>query len=268
MRRWKLAACVLTLVAALSFAAVLSAEGPAGYDEEQYTKPWMDEVFGCRLAVKTAGTEFGASEPILVQWELKNVSQEPQEIANRLGAGAWYFRVKDQLGDTVPLTRYGRQLRGEVPSHPRRGSMAGTTLYPGQSMRATLVLNQFCDLSLHGTYTVTVAMNIGKGVDFVKLKAAPLTVKVGSAGFGLSGRLQSLALTEEPDRKRAELTGIGRTLEHGIDVVKDSARNDESESVRDAAREVLAKLHGATVEPPAPGRQNSHKPAGATRATH
>lgn len=264
MGKGKLTACVLAGVAALSVAIVLSAEGPAGYDEEQYTKPWMDEVFGCRLTVKTAGTEFGAGEPIVVQWELKNVSQEPQKIAMRLGPEVWFFRVKDQLGDSIPLTRYGRQLRGEIPSRGRRGSMAGTTLYPGQSMRATFILNQFCDLSLHGTYTVTVAMNIGKGVDFVKLKAAPLTVKVGSAGFGLSGRLQSLALTEEPDRKRAELTGIGQTLEHGIEVVKDSARNDGSESVRDTARKVLAKLHGATVEPPAPGGQNSHKPADGT----
>lgn len=214
----------------------------------------MDEVFGCRLTVKTARTEFDGSEAILVQAELKNISQEPQEIAMRLGPEVWYFHVTDQLGDSVPLTRYGRALRGEVPSHARRGSNTATTLQPGLSIRETIVLNHICDLSMHGTYSVTVAMNIGRGVDFVRLKAPPLTLKIGSPGFTLSADVQRLALTGEARDKKATILAMAPKLQDTIDAVKESGRSDETGIVRAAARTLLARIAGAAAEGIAQGR--------------
>ena len=112
---------------------------------------------------------------------------------------------------------------------------------------------------MHGTYTVTVGQRIGMGIDFVTLQAPPLTVEVGMPGFGLSAQIQRLALTDEPDRREAVLTGVGQTLQRGIGVVKASARDDESQQVRQAAQRVLTELHAATADgsdangAPAPG---------------
>jgi len=223
--------------------------GPA-FDEE-YQKPWMDEVFGCRLTARTVDMGPGFREPLLVEVELKNVSGVPQHISWR-NDGGYAFRVTDQLDDPVPLTRYARQLRGEVPAHPRHGSVGGSSLYPGQSMRDIIVLNQFCDLSMHGTYSVTVGKRIGKGVDFVTLKAPPLTLRVGMPGYGLSAQVQRLALSEAPERREDVLKAIGEELRRGIDLVKKSARDDESETVRAAARKVLADVRKAAAEGAAP----------------
>ncbi len=101
---------------------------------------------------------------------------------------------------------------------------------------------------MHGTYSVTVALGIAKGVDFVKLKAPALTLRVGSPGFTLAADVQRLALTVEAESREAVVRAMGNRLQSTIRILTEVARNDESEAVRSAARAVLSQINSATAE--------------------
>ena len=93
---------------------------------------WGNETGGLIASLSAEKRQFRPGEPILISFQLKNVSEQPQVVFH---SGFWpnhRLSVKDARGYNIPLTALGKETRAVFGSDtPRRKNFA-VTLAPDQ----------------------------------------------------------------------------------------------------------------------------------------
>jgi hypothetical protein len=136
---------------------VLSLLGAAGNSQAQAAK--STDLYSITISTQHSTVKVGS--PIVLRIITKNVSDH---VINRIlisGSGTEKlskFRIdlRDESGNLVKETPYGRTVHGTVPDRPHGGSMiiGEEPLDPGQTLDQELDLSKEYDLSRPGTYTV------------------------------------------------------------------------------------------------------------------
>lgn len=99
---------------------------------EEVSEVWGNETGGLIASLNADKTLFHPEEPILVRFQIKNISDRPQTVWH---SGFWpnhRLIVKDSKGDNVPLTALGEQTRAVFGSDTLRRKNFAVTLAPGK----------------------------------------------------------------------------------------------------------------------------------------
>jgi hypothetical protein len=122
---------------------------------------------GLTLSLRFAHTQgesaaFEAERPIGIHVSIKNISGQEKvvptsDILNVAASiGQAVLIVKDDKGEMIPLTRFGKsyQKRAGIVTDPIM--IAPFTLKPGEEARNSIALNRIFDMTQSGTYTFSV----------------------------------------------------------------------------------------------------------------
>ena len=128
---------------------------------------------GVALILRIAKTSL-VEQPINLEISLRNETKS-KLIHGVNGYSDWNLVVKDERGETVPLTRFGqRWLVGS-----KINASSTRALAPGASYSTTLNLARPFDLSVGGTYQVSVRCSVNDfRPDQVILESTPITFEV------------------------------------------------------------------------------------------
>lgn len=124
-------------------------------------RKWGDEVNGCRMAIEVDKKEFDPCTPIKVTVYITNTGKTvlPVIFVDLYTQNS--FTVKNDKGETVPLTRLGEMLTRETVIFGRSGS----NLESGEETYYSFVLNMVHDMTAEGSYSVTLKRKIWKRGD-------------------------------------------------------------------------------------------------------
>lgn len=133
------------------------------------------------IAIKTSQTVVKTGSDVVVQVEMKNISQVDVPDGAPLADGpttSFQWEVRDSSGKQVAMTDYGlRANHLDSPNGVPRvwaGSFFSAPLAPGKVITQTLALTKEYDLSKPGKYTVQASR--GDGQTRVKSNIITLTV--------------------------------------------------------------------------------------------
>ena len=114
-----------------------------------------------RLSIGSKQLEFKVGDEIVIEVTFTNPSDKPVLAAPALPTAEVSYRldVRDEKGDLVPETSFGRKLRTRKDNSGRETVTVFQTaplryLNPGESIKEHIILNRLCDLSRPGTYIV------------------------------------------------------------------------------------------------------------------
>ena len=112
---------------------------------------------GLQLFLRPQKPTFSAEEPVMVDMELRNGRKTDlsfEDFGSALRSVS--VTIKDEQGQEVPLTAFGKHLYGKQPF------LLGQDVFVPAAMRATyhFWLNRAFDTSLPGTYAVTIRKTI------------------------------------------------------------------------------------------------------------
>ncbi|MCC7157776.1 MAG: hypothetical protein IT161_24560 [Bryobacterales bacterium] len=139
------------------------------------------------LSIRSKQPEFRVGEEIAIEVTFTNTSEKPVLAAPVLPTAEVSYKldVRDEKGDPVPETSYGRKLRAGKDDSGRETVTVFQTaplryLQPGESIKEQIVLNKLYDLSKPGAYTVQAQAqsdNEGKA----KSNRFTITIKAGAS---------------------------------------------------------------------------------------
>ena len=99
---------------------------------EEVSGIWGNEAGGLIASLRAEKRQFRPGEPILIGFQLKNVSERPQVVFH---SGFWpnhRLSVKDARGYDIPLTALGKETRAVFGSGTPRRKNFTVTLAPDQ----------------------------------------------------------------------------------------------------------------------------------------
>lgn len=140
---------------------------------------WGDPIDGWRLAAALDKTTFSAGEPIVLTVALQNTS--PRDRAHDPGCAELdtELECRDGQGNPTSPTALGRRLAER--RDPPRTSQA--TLATGQVFVHEVSASQRLDLSLPGSYTVTVTRCVPRaGAEAARLVSQPCHLEITERG--------------------------------------------------------------------------------------
>ncbi len=238
--RWKalssVFAGVLVLITAGAVVGLTLQYGPAMPD-------WPQEARGIRISAELARDSFGYGEPIMVLVRLKNTADQDQVV--RTSRYFWKFRGRDEeSGASVPPTRYGRYIAGELPNQPRHFGVHGGLVSPGGETTELLQLDRILDLTMPGNYTVVVGcLGVHRDDPEVMIGSKPLRFEVGGGG-GASGLAQLLTFGGEDLWQYSIPRSLRNQLSEYVSLLAKAATGPEPYN----AREELQKLKADVLE--------------------
>lgn len=143
---------------------------------ERMEGQWGVESEGFMMSARSEKEEVGACEPVVVAVRIKNVSDRILSFPESSPESDYGIEVKDDRGEQMPLTRYGKNVLRSGEEHRR----VVTKLDPGAEHQQKLLVNRIYDMSTSGTYFVQISRDVfkrdGKGV--AKVKSNVLKIKV------------------------------------------------------------------------------------------
>lgn len=126
------------------------------------TKPVSGPVVeGLILTISSLKKSYTANEPVLVTTKVKNVSKTTIELG---GIYYWYhnrFQLSFAGRKNIPLTLFGQQVLAASANNGNAAAPA-ISLKPGKTVQYIFVLNRLHDMSLNGTYRVSVSAQVPK----------------------------------------------------------------------------------------------------------
>jgi hypothetical protein len=133
------------------------------------------------LKLSASSEDVKAGSQVRIEIIFTNTSDQEIHLSRPPGdvpeaAYSYAFEVRDEKGELVPETRYGRPFKDGTARI--RGSWAGWTLKPGESLKEASILNQLFDLSLPGRYTVRVSHEIPQGFGKGSVKSNTITITI------------------------------------------------------------------------------------------
>jgi hypothetical protein len=117
---------------------------------------WGPVVGGWRLSISLDRTEFRPVDPIILTIVFENASTSPQEYGAQAKFFDYFLSCRDEQGKEVPLTLYGERMKG----NRGHGRYVGGELNHGERLVNELSITRFLDLTLDGTYTLTVSRDV------------------------------------------------------------------------------------------------------------
>ena len=124
-------------------------------------KEWGPELNGCQMKIKVDNEKFNPCTPIVISVYIKNVGKTPLPFILRNSYLDTTFEVKDEKGNTVPETSFGKWiLNAEDP-----GGLSGCDLDNGEEIDITFLINRLYDMTKEGTYLITARFKVPKRDD-------------------------------------------------------------------------------------------------------
>ena len=138
------------------------------------------------LLIRSKQPEFKVGDEIAIEVTFTNTSDKPILAAPVIPSAEVSYKldVRDEKGDPVPETSFGRKLRtGKDDSGRETVTVFRTAplryLQPGESIKEQIVVNKMYDLSRPGTYTLQVqAQSDDEGR--AKSNRFTITIKAGT----------------------------------------------------------------------------------------
>ena len=138
------------------------------------------QITGLELVVELDSKSFGPEEPVIIEVTLKNKSSKKYSFIQTLPERDFSFIVKDDKGQTVQLTKYGKLVTGPLDSLGK----IGVTIKPDQELRYKFLVSRLYDMSLSGDYSLTVFKSVlraedEKIVERGQVASAPIQIHIG-----------------------------------------------------------------------------------------
>jgi hypothetical protein len=166
MKRILSAAIAIRSIVAFALpVAAMTWEGRGAEPTKSAEKKWGEAVEGQALSISSEKPAYAPGEAIVLDITFKNVGQKV--VYHSLTHPMMIYDVDVTLpdGKPSPLTLYG-EFGGD-----RRGSGTARTLKPGEDMSAQIDLTRHFDITLAGTYTVSLATRVWTDAGYTKLEA-------------------------------------------------------------------------------------------------
>lgn len=127
-------------------------------------------VEGLQLSAQPKQYQVEVLAPIVVEIKLKNTTDKAIEIyPTNVDEKDFVAQVKDVMGSVVPLTVYGKLFDPNSPQMPYSGNLIlgrqKTEIKPNQEFAYELTINQINDMSLSGSYFVTIKSSLVKDLE-------------------------------------------------------------------------------------------------------
>lgn len=121
---------------------------------------WGPANHGFQFSVRPKKAQFVLTEPMLVDLEIRNVTDHAVGFSER---GFPYTEfdvvVKDARGQMLPLTRYGKLVyHAPIPSFVYKNAVL--ELQPGGEAEYHFWINRVFDMTLPGTYYITIKRHV------------------------------------------------------------------------------------------------------------
>ena len=173
----RIACAKVLVIGAMATALLICAPGASRAGEAAEPRPapdrWGHVVEGFQLSARLEKESYAAGSPIWVTVAVRNAAKEPLRLLESLAPDHDYTaEVKDEYGKPVPGTRYAGVLAWS--------SRIRTRIEPGMEVQRAILLSRLIDMTLSGTYTVTVKRRVSKaqGRDKVEVASNTILVKV------------------------------------------------------------------------------------------
>ena len=225
---------------------------------------WGQEVAGWRVGICLARKTFASGEPIVLSLTTENASGERRILRDYGPERDWEISVVRKPGFTspetykkggqeqLPLTLYGRKVKGMFAWSPRSGSLRGSRLESGESRTRILWLDRMVDLSLHGHYTMVATRKIlyPDWPDVVEVSSGPLEIEVLSrkALYQRPVLLQILNLPVPSTKRSTAAMGLGEHLIESFDILSEAAKTDADSGVRMRAAKQLKLIRARVMQ--------------------
>lgn len=163
--------------------AMLSSGTVLGSDVlDQTSRESRHETNGVELVCVVSQGEFAGGEPVYVSLAVTNKGRDTVTYGTERSIGDYEILLKDDKGNMVPLTRYGRLHMRFGTDRFRRTAYRMEKLRPGDKISALANLARLFDLTLAGKYSLTVKRLINEGSSDVRkpfeLVTSPLEIEI------------------------------------------------------------------------------------------
>lgn len=117
---------------------------------------WGAAVGGWRLSGSLDKAEFKVGEPVPLNLVLENSSDTPLTFGAQNPDFDYFLKCNNERGEDVPLTLYGQRMK----ANRGLGKYIVAELGPKEQRAQELSLTRHLDLTLPGSYTVTVTREV------------------------------------------------------------------------------------------------------------
>lgn len=138
---WFLVSLVTTI-----FASVPSAVADDGGQME-----WGEQEWGMRMNIRVRSETVAPATPVFVNIAISNAVSKRVQLPIALPDVVNDITLVYASGEAVPRTLYGKKLLGKQPS-----VMKPCYIGPGDTFHETIALSRLFDMTLEGTYVLTI----------------------------------------------------------------------------------------------------------------
>ena len=143
------------VVGTLILGLTTSLWGDDGKENEDAKEEWGPLSEGCNLSIQVEKNKFNYCQPIILKITLKNSDKTPLMFADTGPESDFSIIVKNDEGKIVPLTAYGKK-RSDTTFPKIIYMNVQITLQFKEKREYFLLVNRMHDMSLKGTYSITV----------------------------------------------------------------------------------------------------------------
>jgi len=232
--------------------------GPHKSGENESNPPtnWGKEAAGFKAGISLPKTVYSLGEPIVLSLVVKNVSESTRrftdssspeddwnvQVVRRRG---WSGPETYKKGEEVPLTLYGRSIKGLLWGYARDRSHRGYLLKPGETKACNILLNRVADMTLPGEYTIVAWRKI-YGEKDVQITSGQVEVEIKSPYIHPPDVLLEILRQSSPPYRTGEralaVSRLGEFVIESIEVLENASREEADHGVRSRAMEVLERL--------------------------
>jgi hypothetical protein len=152
----------------------LLAEDQEKAKEEE--RQWGEEVNGCRISIKLKDYDEKEHGPVTLSIIVRNTGKEILKYPHGTACRMFALSVKDDKGEAVPLTRFTKSMIYSGGIY----NFLIMELAPGEQKEYSHIADKMYDMTLPGTYKVTVTLYIrdAENKEQIPVKSNTITVIV------------------------------------------------------------------------------------------